>query len=92
MGKNEDAVKILADFSEFFGPKNSPFEKLLLFCFEAIRLRSQSCFQELFKSFENSLKRDAEVEKLLRKVGNAQLGIADASSFSLFGMLEGMFK
>ena len=92
MGKNEDAYQFFTGSAGSLGLKDSPFERLVYFCLEALRLRSQSCFQELFQSFENSLKRDPEIEKLLRKVGSTQLGLPDASSFSLFGMLEGMFK
>lgn len=92
MGKNEDAQQLFTKVAGSLGLKDSPLERLVYFCLEALRLRSKSCFQELFLSFENSLKRDPEIEKLLRKIGSTQLGLADASSFSLFSMLEGMFK
>jgi hypothetical protein len=50
------------------------------------------CFNEIFESFANSIKRDPEFEKLIQKIGQTYLGISYNSGFDLMGMMEGLLK
>jgi hypothetical protein len=85
-------------FVVFQAYKTSPFlersllAKLLYFVFESIRIRNQECFSQIFDSFEHSIKRDPEFEKLLKKVGNSYLGINYSSGFNIMSMVESLFK
>lgn len=87
MGRADDARRFFDDLREASPLKGSPLGRLLECCFEALRLRSQRCFQELAPAFARPLARDPELPRLLRRVGSAHLGLPDDTGFSLMSML-----
>jgi hypothetical protein len=92
MGKADEGYVIFQAYKSSPFLEKSPLSKLLFFVFESIRIRNQECFSQIFDSFENTLKRDAEFEKLLKKVGNFYLGINYSAGFNIMSMVESLFK
>lgn len=78
--------------------KGTPFlaksllNKLLFIVFESIRIKSKECYNQIFESFQKSLQRDPEFDKLLKKIGSLYLGIEYCSGFNIMNMMESFLK
>lgn len=92
MGKADEAYVVFQAYKSSPFLEKSLLSKLLFFVFESIRIRNQECFSQIFDSFDNTLKRDPEFDKLLKKVGNSYLGINYSSGFNIMSMVESLFK
>lgn len=92
MGKADEAYVVFQAYKSSPFLEKSLLSKLLFFVFESIRIRNQECFSQIFDSFDNTLKRDPEFDKLLKKVGISYLGINYSSGFNIMSMVESLFK
>ena len=90
--KIEEAFDIFNDYKSSAYLNQSLLSRLLHFVFESIRHKNQEAFNQIFESFERSLARDPEFEKILKKIGTAYLGIAFEGGFSIMSLVEGLFK
>lgn len=55
-------------------------------------MKNKEIFEIAKESFQNSLKRDPEFEKLISKIGYGYFGIPEREGFNLMSMMSSMFS
>ncbi len=90
--KTAEAFYLFKDFENDPILKNSLLKELLTILFESLRLRSQIIFQEILESFANTIGRDQELEKILKKIGTSHLGMKFQGSFDIMNMMSNLIS
>jgi len=65
--------------------------ELLFHIFESMRLKDGEIFKAVVSTFQNTIKRDPDIEKIVKKVGSMYFGINDGSGVDMLSMLSSMF-
>ena len=71
--------------------EDSLCSELLFYVFEALRLKDEEIFKAIVETFANTLRRDPDIEKIVKKIGSMYFGISDGSGMDMISMLGSMF-
>ena len=71
--------------------EDSLSSELLFHLFESLRLKDSDLFKTITDTFQNTLKRDPDIGKIVRKIGSIYFGISDGSGMDMLNILGSMF-
>ena len=89
--KLEEAYDIYVHYKNSdYLEEDSLCSELLFHIFESLRLKDEEVFKAVIDSFQNTLKRDGDIEKIVKKIGSIYFGITDGSGVDMLSMLGSM--
>ena len=92
LNKTAQSYSFVMDFAQDKAFEQSLLLNFLKYLFKAIQFKSKELFDITRETFENSLKRDPEFEKLLSKIGSGYFGIQEKQNFNLMSMMGSLFS
>ena len=91
MKKLEEAYDIYAYYKRSqFLEEDSLCSELMFHIFESLRLKDDEIFKAVVDTFKNTLARDSDIEKIVKKIGSMYFGISDGSGMDMMSMLGSM--
>lgn len=60
--------------------------------FKSLKLKNAELFKELMDTFENTIKRDSDLDKALKRIGKGYLGIEFSGNNGIFEILDGLLS
>lgn len=91
MKKLGEAYDIYAYYKHSqFLEEDSLCSELLFHVFESLRLKDDEIFKAVMDTFNNTLARDPDIEKIVKKIGSIYFGISDGSGMDIMSMLGSM--
>ena len=90
LNKSEEAFEIyrVSLQNNWYG--NDLLKELVDLIFKSLKLKDEEIFKQLMESFKNTINRDKDIFKAIRKIGKGYLNINFNETGGIFDMLEGI--